>query len=228
MGSGDQGALNNGLLPPNYYAQVEQAAGAANPDVLTLHTESGNGLPDGGADDETGGATTLAVAPPRVRITAMLETVASAAKRKSLVYHSSDDRIVALVELLSPGNKSSRHALWKIVEKAAAALDQGYHLLLIDFFPPTRRDPQGIHGALWAELGDESHVQPADKPMTLAVYSTGLVKRAYVEPIAVGDSLPDMPLFLDPETYVPVPLEATYQAAYRTVPRQRPLAQVVR
>ena len=29
-----------------------------------------------------------------------------------------------------------------------------------------------------------------------------------------------MPLFLEPELYVNVPLEATYQAAYRGVPRR--------
>lgn len=30
----------------------------------------------------------------------------------------------------------------------------------------------------------------------------------------------DMPLFLDPAYYVPIPLETTYQAAYDTVPRR--------
>jgi hypothetical protein len=41
---------------------------------------------------------------------------------------------------------------------------------------------------------------------------------AYVELVAVGDVLPQMPLFLDPDWYVNVPLEATYQAAYGGVP----------
>jgi hypothetical protein len=30
----------------------------------------------------------------------------------------------------------------------------------------------------------------------------------------VGEMLPDMPLFLDPESYVLVPLEATYSEAW--------------
>jgi hypothetical protein len=54
----------------------------------------------------------------------------------------------------------------------------------------------------------------------LAAYSAGPCKRAYVEPTAVGRALIDMPLFLEPEIYVNVPLEATYQAAYRGVPRR--------
>jgi hypothetical protein len=36
----------------------------------------------------------------------------------------------------------------------------------------------------------------------------------------VGRDLIDMPLFLTPEMYINVPLEATYQAAYRGVPRK--------
>jgi hypothetical protein len=41
----------------------------------------------------------------------------------------------------------------------------------------------------------------------------------FVEPVAVGDVLPDMPLFLEPEFYVPVPLEATYQSTWEGVPQ---------
>jgi hypothetical protein len=41
---------------------------------------------------------------------------------------------------------------------------------------------------------------------------------AYLEPLAVGDRLPEMPLFLTPEEYVPVPLEATYQSAWEALP----------
>src|SRR5262249_40561103 len=86
-------------------------------------------------------------------------------------------------------------------------------------FPPGPRDPQGIHGVLWEQLADEPHTPPADKPLTLAAYVAEPVVTAYVEPVAIGDALPDMPLFLDPEQYVNVPLEATYQEAYKGVPR---------
>ena len=46
-----------------------------------------------------------------------------ALKQSTLVVrHSSGDRIVALVEVVSPGNKASRHGLRSFVEKSAAAL----------------------------------------------------------------------------------------------------------
>jgi hypothetical protein len=39
-----------------------------------------------------------------------------------------------------------------------------------------------------------------------------------VEPVAVGDPLPDMPVFLTASQYVPCPLEATYRTAWEQLP----------
>jgi Protein of unknown function (DUF4058) len=212
-------ALNAGALPPGYYAQVEQVVGSFTPDVLTLRA----GAPDRilPPADPAGGVA-VAVSPPRVRFTAQLEGDAYAAKaREVVIRHASGDRIVALIEILSPGNKASRPALRALVEKAAAVLRGDCHLLLIDPFPPGPRDPQGIHAAVWEELGDDGgFALPSGQPLVLAAYAAGPVKRAYVEPIAVGDVLPDMPLFLTPEVYVGVPLERTYLAAWETVPQR--------
>jgi uncharacterized protein DUF4058 len=211
--------LNEGILPPAYYAQVEQVAGEMTADILTLRTEPSFGMLD--LDDGGDPATAVAVVPPKVHFTAELEIDSYAARaRRVVIRHSSDDRIVALIEVLSPGNKSSRAAFQTFVNKAVDALRQGCHLLLIDLLPPGPRDPQGIHGALWTELGDDSYVAPPDKPLTLAAYSSGPRKMAYIEPLTVGDPLTPMPLFLTASTYVPVPLEETYEAAYRGVPRR--------
>lgn len=212
-------ALNGGLLPPDYYAQAEQIAGPLGPDVLTLQ-EAEPLLPDSAAAVQ-GGAVTATVTPPRVRISAEAEMDDYVLKRRTLVVrHASGDRIVALLELVSPCNKSSRHALRSFVEKAVEALYRGYHLLIVDLFPPGPRDPHGIHAAIWGEFSDAPSPQPSQEPLTLAAYSAGPVKRAYVEPTAVARELIHMPLFLTPDVYVNVPLEATYEAAYRGVPRR--------
>lgn len=42
---------------------------------------------------------------------------------------------------------------------------------------------------------------------------------AYVEPVAVGDALKDMPLFLDADRYVPAPLGETYQTCWNVCPQ---------
>jgi hypothetical protein len=157
----------------------------------------------------------------QVALTATAEAAVCATKRRTLVIrHATGDRIIALVEILSPGNKNKREALDAVLEKALSAIKHGYHLLLIDLFPPGPYDPAGIHGALWAEIEDPSYDPPADKPLTLAAYSAGAVPTAYVEPVSVGTTLPDMPLFLAPEWYVDVPLERTYMMAWRSVPER--------
>jgi hypothetical protein len=208
--------LNEGLLPGDHYALTEQIMESMTADILTLREEP----PPPGPDEDEGGGLALALAPPQVRFTQEIEEDLYAARTKRLVIrHSSDGRMVAMVELISPGNKSGDHAFGKFVEKSLEALDQGIHLLIIDPFPPTPRDPKGIHAAIWGELGGKFE-PPADKPLTMAAYLAGLVKKAYIEPFAVGDALTPMPLFLSRGRYVPLPLEESYARTFRGVPRR--------
>src|SRR5262249_33665914 len=145
-------ALNSGVLPSDYYALAEQIAGSLGPDVLTLQS---NGVNGADLSSSSSGKIAVALNPPKVRFTAATEMDEYVLKQKSLVIrHSSDDRIIALVEIVSPGNKASRHALRAFVEKAAEALYRGFHLLIIDLQPPGPRDPQGIHGAIWGHISD--------------------------------------------------------------------------
>lgn len=215
--------LNGGLLPPGFYALAEQIAGGLHPDVLTLDQGSSPGAPQGrngaGAGSNTAGSVALATSPPRVRFVMRAEEEEYARKTSRIaIRHSSDDRVVALIEIVSPGNKSNRHGLRSFVDKAVEFLNAGVHLLILDLFPPGPRDPQGIHGAIWSEIKEEAFTLPPDKPLTLAAYTGGIPKTAYVQPVAVGEALPEMPLFLEPESYVPVPLESAYQAAFDAVP----------
>jgi len=207
--------LNSGLLPPNYYALAEQITGEFGPDVLTLQ------VPPGAAaiTEEPPGGVALASAPPRVRFRARAEPDAYAGKARTVVIrHTSDHRIIAMVEVVSPGNKSARHAIRAFVEKALRVLRSGIHLVVVDLFPPSVRDPEGIHKAIWDEIIDNDFVLPPDKPLTLASYIGGIIPESFVEPVAVGATLLDMPLFLTPEVYIPLPLERTYDSAWEAVP----------
>jgi hypothetical protein len=145
-------ALNGGFLPPDYYAQAEQIAGPLGPDVLTLRTpESPTNGAAGSPPSSGAGGVAVAVVPPRMRVTAEAAMNDYVLKRRTIVIrHTSGDRF-ALLELVSPGNKAARHALRSFVEKAVEALYRGYHLLIVDLFPPGPRDPHGIHGAIWHE-----------------------------------------------------------------------------
>jgi hypothetical protein len=207
--------LNSGLLPRDYYALPEQQAAGFGPDVLTLQ-----GRQDQRSDesDEMGRSLTL-LSRPRTRF--MAESDAEFYRRKKssvVVRHVSGDRIVSMIEIVSPGNKSSRHGFRAFADKACELLEARVHLLIVDPFPPGPRDPNGVHAAIWEEVRDEPFQPPEDKPLTLVAYECGLTTRAYIEPVAVGDTLPEMPLFLEPDGYVTVPLEATYQTAFDVLP----------
>lgn len=140
-------------------------------------------------------------------------------KQKAIVIrHVSGDRIVAMIEIISPGNKAARNPLRAFLRKAAELIDDGVHWLIIDLFPPGRRDPEGIHGELWQEVAGQEFALPADRPLTLAAYETGDAVRAYVVNVAVGEALVDMPLFLEPGQAVTVPLEESYHAAFAETP----------
>ncbi len=212
-------ALNRGLLPEDYYALPEQQAAGFGPDVLTLQAAPAD--PGGETAAAPGGTATIVRTRPHAWRIAETDVEFYRRKKSSIVVrHVSGDRIVAILEVVSPGNKASRHALRALVEKACELLEHRIHLLMVDPFPAGRRDPGGIHGAVWQEVQGEPFVLPQGKPLTLVAYECGLTTRAYIEAIAVGDPLPDMPLFLEPDAHVLVPLETTYQTAFSDMPRR--------
>lgn len=206
--------LNARNLPQGYYAMIEQTAGGLVPDILTFER-----LPPARSPGDANGGVAVAATPPKTRFVMSAETERYAAKANRIAIRHPLGDVVAVLEIVSPGNKDSRNALRAFVEKSLALLNGGIHLLIVDLLPPTSRDPNGIHGSIWEEVRDEPFALPPDKPLTLASYSAGPPKTAYVEPVAVGDALPAMPLFLSAEVHVPVPLEDTYQRTWELCPQ---------
>ena len=203
-------ALNGGLLPPGYMATVEQVTGRPIPGVVTLQAYEPKEGPEGGI--------AVATAPPTARLIAKIEGVNDAKRADRVVIRHGRGKVVAIIEILSPGNKESRAVLRSLVEKAADILSQGVNLLVVDLFPPTPRDPQGIHKAIWDEFEDEPFEIPAGKPLIVASYIGGDVPTAYVESVGIGDPLPSLPIFLSDSRYIPAPLESTYLEAWAVFP----------
>jgi hypothetical protein len=206
-------ALNTGGLPPDYFALPEQRIQGPIPDVLTLTLSPGKPA----AGNGTAGLA-VATAPPRARLVRQADADIYAAKASRITVRHRHGDVVAVIEIVSPGNKGSRAELRAFVEKSTDLLRQGIHLLVIDLFPPGKRDPLGIHKAIWDEFVEEDYELPPDKPLTLAGYDAGPPRVAYVEWAGVGDALPATPLFLKAGVYVPAPLEATYQATWAVFP----------
>lgn len=160
-------------------------------------------------------------APPKPKTTFVVpvEIERYAAKANRVVVRHSLGKVVAVIELVSPGNKDSRHALRSFVEKTVDLLYDNVNLLIIDPFPPGPRDPQGIHKVIWDEITDEPFALPADRNLTLVAYQASPIKTAYVEPYAVGAMIPVMPLFLNNDFYINVPLEQTYMDTWNVLPQ---------
>ena len=211
-------ALKRGLLPKGYYVMAEQIGGdLGTPDVLTLQTAGQKTEPEG----SLAGTATLTESPPIVHARTTIARDSYARMQRTVVIrHTSDDRIVAMIEVVSAGNKSSRHAMRSFLDKAVAVLDAGVHLLLVDVHPPGPRDPHGIHRALLNEISAEDYALDMARPLTAAAYIGGAVVEAFVEHFAVGEPIPQMPLFLTRENYLRVPLEGTYMPAWEDVPPQ--------
>lgn len=214
--------LNDGLLPEDYYAMTEQFAAGFGPDVLALQgpvEENGEGGNPRGPNSGHGSAVLA-----RVDLRPTAESDLGFYRRKQdvvIVRDASGDRVVAVIEIVSRGNKSARDALDAFVKKATELLNRGVHLLIVDLYPPGPRDPAGIHHEIWQAIAGEEYAPPREKPLTLAAYESGESVRTYVVNTKVGDTLADMPLFLQPGHGIMVPLEKTYDAAYAKVPRRR-------
>ncbi len=209
--------LNAGVLPPGFYALVDQRAVGLIPDVLALKKLPGRTPPSWPA----GGGLALADAPPRVRhVARQSDREIYAARANRVAVRNPFGEVVTIVELVSPGNKDGKHSFQGFVDKAVEFITSGVNLLVIDLFPPTPRDPAGIHKAIWDEIREEPFDLPPDKQLTLAAYSASIPITAYVESVAVGDPLPAMPVFLEPGRYVPAPLEETYQRTWEKCPEE--------
>lgn len=207
-------ALNGGILPPGFSAMAEQWAGGKIPDVLTLQSAS-RGKKDGGG--------VLTLDPPaskniHAKSNSPAGTLAARANRIAIRHRLG--RVVAVIEIVSPGNKESKREVRQFVEKTIGFLEKGVHVLLVDLFPPTPRDPHGLHYAIWDDLvSDSVDEPPPGKPVTLVSYQVKPDdKIARIEHIALGESLPDMPIYLTADEYVMVPLEATYRETWKTCP----------
>ena len=97
-------ALNRGILPPDHYALPEQHAAGFGPDVLTLQEVENDG-PESEYDVASADSGGVLLAAPKLLPTAETDMAFYRRKQKTVtVRHVSGDRIVAIVEIVSPGS----------------------------------------------------------------------------------------------------------------------------
>ena len=204
--------LNNGVLPQPIYAMTETLELRPPAEFCPLPEPAGRvvvrnweeNLPDSTEQ------------PPRTRFQIRDDRRQYACKVVTI--RDELHQPIAAVFWITRQDKETPYRLDAILRHAVGALTRDINLLVVDLFPPSVRDPLGIHKAIWEQFKEEPYELPPDKPLTLASYATGSEKVAYVENVAIGDRLPDMPIFLTPDYYVPCPLEASYQVTWGVFP----------
>ncbi len=201
-----QCALNNGLLSNDCYAMIMQAEEEPSLAVTAQIANEWRGDSVISQVDDFS--------------TAAKSTEHYVRRRRTLGIHLTEsDQLIAAIEILSPGNKSSQFEFDVLLSRLHNYFEIGVSVLIVDPHKPTKRDPQGIHGAIINTFDGSEYQAPADKRLTLVAYESDAPLKAYIQPAAIGDELIDMPLFLERGRYVNVPLEATYQAALQGMPR---------
>jgi hypothetical protein len=205
--------LNQDVLPPTFFAMTEtidlrppaDLCRLEEPDEVTSHRNREDGLIDA---EECPPPGTRKVCDQRRQYATRIVSVRDDLRQPT-----------AAILFVTGQDKDTPYRLDALEQFAVGAVTRGIHLLVVDLFPPSKRDPQGVHKLIWDRIRDEPFELPPDKQLTLAAYSAGSTITGYVEPIGVGDTLPDMPIFLTAERYVPCPLEATYQASWDAFPK---------
>jgi hypothetical protein len=154
--------LNNGILPPLIYAMTETLELRPPAEFCRLPEPEGplvlrrwdENLPD--ATEQ----------PPRARFQFHDDRQHYACKIVTI----RDDlhRPIAALFWVTRQDKETPYRLDAIVRHAVGALTRDINLLVIDLFPPSIRDPHGIHKAIWDQLKEEPFELPPDKPLTLA------------------------------------------------------------
>lgn len=215
--------LNSGPLPSDFFAMAEQIIGGPAPDVVTLRdwpdAPASRPLPDG--TRQSGGIATLPepASPPDTEF--VLAAGPSYVRKKSQIAIKHEmGHVVSVIELVSPGNKHAQAEIDRLVSKASALIHEGIHLLVVDPFPPTPRDPQGISNLIWHEIDVTQEIPcSAERPLMAASIQAKPMPIAHVNRFAVGDPIPPMPVFLIEDRYVTLALEETYQQVWSALPQ---------
>ncbi|MBY0227709.1 MAG: hypothetical protein K2W96_00375 [Gemmataceae bacterium] len=198
--------LNHGVLPEDYVALPQVTmAGRIEIDVATVR-DSGSG----------GGVATATYAPPRPALSGPLDASSLAGREVQVVQNLGGPRLRAAIELVSPGNKDRPAARLAFAVKCAAYLSRGVSVVVVDVV--TERSAN-LHAELVALLRlPPAFAWASATGLSAIAYhpareGTGLRLDLWPHELAIGEELPELPLWLEPALSVPLELEESYREA---------------
>jgi hypothetical protein len=215
-------ALNNGLLPPGYFAelQVTLGGGRIEVDVPTLE-KAGNGVTAAsGPAVQQGGVATLAApvwAPPAPAF----ELPAIFPEDVEVLVFDSEGgpTLVGAIELVSPRNKDRPAARRAFAVKCLAYLHQGIGLVLVDVVTTRRAN---LHNEMVRLIPGGAPSFPGQALLYAAAYRPFCRPDAeriavWPAPLALEQELPALPFWV---RGLPAPVRVDLEATY-TEARQR-------
>jgi hypothetical protein len=136
------------------------------------------------------------------------------------IYDTEQGRqLVATIEIVSPSNKDRPESRDLFVGKVAALLQQNVCVSLVDLVTVRQAN---LYAELLTRVGRHD---PALAPVPPDLYAVTLRTRkppkrravldAWFYPMTIGQVLPPIPIWLDPDVGVPVPLESSYEQTCR-------------
>ena len=210
-------------LPPRYIAGPRVHLGPYfEIDVTSFEKEELAEVASAGGEE--GGAATAVWAPPRPTWEVATHLPDQDEYEVRVYDEEHERRLVAAVELVSPGNKDRPESRRAFVAKCAALLRQDVSVAIVDVV--TIR-PFNLYAELLAFLGQSD---PALVPEPPPLYATACRWKSTTDsprprsrlqtwayPLAVGQPLPTLPLWLADNLAVPLELEASYEETCRTL-----------
>jgi hypothetical protein len=205
--------LNQQTLPPDYFAESEISLGPElEIDVATLeHTR-----PEG----SKGGATAV-WSPARPRFAARVDFARLDSYEVRVYQDLGGAELRAAIELVSPANKDRAGSRRTFAAKCAGYLQHGIGVMIIDIV--TARSAN-LHRELFEtlEVKGRAAAWKSSSGLYTVAYRAVTVRKSprvevWPEPLALGEPLPIMPLWLALDLCVPVGLEESYLATCRSL-----------
>jgi hypothetical protein len=200
--------LNQGVMPDGYYAvPLVDRDGPIEMAVAALR-ESGAPLPEGGTGSPH------AWTPPAPGFAVAVELPGTDAVEIQIFANDGDPRLAAAVELVSLRNKDRPQARQAFAVKCVGYLQQGSSVVVVDTVTTRRAD---MHLAIMGLLGVDTNATPPSSLSATSYRAIGMEEEAqqlliWPAPLALGEPLPTLPLWIAADFSVPLDLEASYQA----------------
>jgi hypothetical protein len=199
----------NKSLPPGYVARPNVKLGVdVEADVAALEQTGHEPAAEGG------GVATAVWAPPKPTLSVAVD-FHNLDVFEVQIHREGGLEMVAAIELVSPRNKDRPTARRHFAAKCVAYLQAGVSVILVDVVTGRK---ENLYAALLDQLALPPHdsargdlyaaaarTTPPDEPARL---------ETWVTPLALGATLPTLPLWLEADLAVPLNLERSYETTF--------------